>query len=350
MTVQNPNDSLLARLGDVTGPVLPTHPAVAQWRTATRDDIDAIHSVHAAADAVDHPTWTTPREDVVDTFEMSHIDHARDTILGFSDDGTLVVFSSAFLHPSRDGRLTVTIGGAVHPAWRRRGIGSAALGWSHARAVQQLAEAIPGVEPGDWALEIKIYAEESTPDVAAIAAPYGFAVERWFSTMVRTMDRPVPALDPLDDITIVAYTPDRALDVLAARNDAFRDHWGSLPTAEESWRRFVDGEFLRPDLSRIALDASGAVVALCLASVNEDDWAALGASHAYIDLIGVVRAHRGRGLAPRVIAASLAAIEAAGLEKTVLDVDTASPTGANTLYEGLGFVATERSMALVAHF
>lgn len=347
MTVQNPNEDLLARLGTVSAPVLPSHPAIAQWRTATRDDIDAIHSVHAAADAVDHPTWTTPREDVVDTFEMSHIDHARDTILGFDADGTLVVFSSAFLHPSRAGRLTVMIGGAVHPAWRRQGIGSAALAWSHARAVQQLAEAIPSLEPGEWVLEQKIYAEETTPDVVAIAAPYGFAVERWFATMVRDMREPVPAIDPLEDISIVPYTPDRALDVLGARNDAFRDHWGSLPTAEESWRRFVDGEFLRPDLSRIAVDASGQVVALCLASVNEADWEALGASHAYIDLIGVVRAQRGRGLAPRVITASLAAIEAAGLEKTVLDVDTASPTGANTLYEGLGFVATERSLALV---
>lgn len=50
-----------------------------------------------------------------------------------------------------------------------------------------------------------------------------------------------------------------------------------------------------------------------------------------------------------MIAASLEAITAAGLEKAVLDVDTASPTGANSLYEGLGFRATERSMALVRH-
>ena len=60
-----------------------------------------------------------------------------------------------------------------------------------------------------------------------------------------------------------------------------------------------------------------------------------------------MRAHRRRGVAPFVIAATLAAIGEAGLERAVLDVDTASPTGANSLYEGLGFVATERSVALV---
>ena len=111
--------------------------------------------------------------------------------------------------------------------------------------------------------------------------------------------------------------------------------------------KFVGGEFFRPDLSRLVVDADGAIAAFCLVSVNEDDWATLGASHAYIDLIGVVREHRRRGLAPLVISGALQAIADAGLAKAVLDVDTASPTGANTLYERLGFVATERSVALV---
>lgn len=343
----NAAQTLTERIGPAPAPALPQHDAIALWRTATVDDIDAIHGIHAAADAVDHPTWVTPREEVADTFELSHIDHTRDTVIGFADDGTAVVFSSAFLHPSRAGTLTVHIGGAVRPDWRRRGIGSAALGWSHARARQQLAEAAPTLAPGEWELEIKVYAEESTPDVIAITEPLGFAVERWFTTMVRDLAQPLPTPPAVDGATIVPYTPDRALDVLAARNDAFRDHWGSLPSSEEGWRKFVDGEFLRPDLSRLALDDDGQVIALCLASVNEADWEALGATHAYIDLIGVVRAHRRRGLAPAVIAASLAAIAQAGLEKAVLDVDTASPTGANTLYEGLGFTATERSLALV---
>lgn len=340
---------LAERIGPASAPVLPAHPAIALWRTATSDDIDAIHAVHAAADAVDHPTWITPREDVADTFTLSHIDHSRDTVIGFADDGTAVVFASAFLHPSREGALTVHLGGAVLPMWRRRGIGTAALAWSHARAVQQLAEAAREV-PAEASAEVKLYAEESAPDVIAIAEPLGFRVERWFTTMVRDMSGDLPSPPAVEGATIVAYSADRALDVLAARNDAFRDHWGSLPTTEESWRTFVDGEFLRPDLSRLALDADGRVIALCLVSVNEDDWEALGASHAYIDLIGVVRDHRRRGLAPRVISDALRAVSEAGLEKTVLDVDTESPTGANSLYEGLGFSATERSLALVRRF
>jgi len=340
---------VLERIGAAPTPEAPSHPDVALWRTATRDDIDAIHSVHAAADAADHPTWITPRVDIADTFDYSHIDHTRDTIMAFDATGRAVAFSSAFLHPAREGTLTVNLGGAVLPEFRRRGIGARALAWSHTRARQQLVAVAPTLAPGDWELQIKAYAEETTPDLVTIAEPLGLHIERWFSSMVRDMSSPASTPPAPDGVSVVPFDAARDLDVLAARNNAFRDHWGSLPSSPETWAKFVGGEFLRRDLSRLAMDAGGNVIAFCLASVNEEDWASLGASHAYIDLIGVVREHRRRGLAPLVIGSALDAIGAAGLEKAVLDVDTESPTGANTLYEGLGFVATERSMALVQH-
>lgn len=346
----------IAALRNDTPVATPTHPDVAEWRGATADDIDAIHAVLAAADAVDHPTWITPREDVADTFDLPHIDHSRDTILARDAAGAVVGFGSSFLHPARTGALAVHLGGAVDPAWRRRGIGATILAWQRARALEQLAELVPTLgaapetaEGGAWTADLKVYGEESQPDLRQIAERAGFAAERWFTTMQRDMGAPVSAVDVPEGITVVSYTHDRDDDARAARNDAFRDHWGSLPSQPESWAKFVGGPFFRADLSRLALDADGRIVGFCLASVNEDDWATLGATNAYIDLIGVVRSHRRRGVAPAVVAATLAAIGAAGLERAVLDVDTASPTGANTLYEGLGFVATERSVALVAH-
>lgn len=339
----------ITALRDTGGAAEPRHPDVAVWRTATEADIDGMHAVHAAADAVDHPTWITPREDIADTFDLPHIDHTRDTIVAVDAGGTILAFGSAFLHPARDGALTVHLGGAVHPDVRRRGIGRVVLAWQRARALEQLSDVVAGLpERADaWTADLKLYAEESDGGARVIAERAGFTPERWFTTMERDMSAPAPTLPAQEGIEIVEYAHDRDEDVREARNDAFRDHWGSLPSAPESWQKFVGGPFFRADLSRLAVDAEGRVVGFCLASVNEDDWVTLGASNAYIDLIGVVRAHRRQGIAPRVIAATLAAIEAAGLERAVLDVDTASPTGANTLYEGLGFVATERSVAFV---
>lgn len=341
-------NSLSARLGAPVAPARPEHADIARWRAATRDDIDAVHAVIAAADRVDHPTWTTPREEVADDFELSHIDHARDTIVAESADGSIVAFGAAFLHPSReDGELTLYLNGAVHPQWRRRGIGAQLMAWEYARGRERLAEAA-AAEQGLVAAELKVFAEEPNVDAQKLAEGLGFGVERWFSSMVRDMSEQIPALAEPDGITVVEYTHDRDDDAREARNDAFRDHWGSRPSDAERWRQFVGGEFFRADLSRLALDGDGRIVAFSLASVNEDDWQTLGASNSYIDLIGVVRTQRRRGLAPLVISRTLDAIAAAGLEKAVLDVDTASPTGANTLYERLGFHATERSVALVA--
>ncbi|MFT4215351.1 MAG: hypothetical protein QM622_11325 [Microbacterium sp.] len=257
MSTDRPTERIAAARGAEAGdPAVPRHPDVALWRTATADDIDAIHAVMVAADKVDHPTWTTPRADVVDSFDLPHITHERDTIIGWDADRRPVAFGSAFRHPAREGIQTVHLFGAVLPELWRRGIGAQVLEWLVARGLQQLAEVAPtlhALPAGEsWTAELKAFSDEANVGIPALAERFGFTAERWFTTMLR-------------------------------------------------------------------------------------------------DLIGVVRDQRRRGLAPPVISATLQAIAAAGLEKAVLDVDTASPTGANTLYEGLGFAAAERSIAFVRH-
>ena len=133
-----------------------------------------------------------------------------------------------------------------------------------------------------------------------------------------------------------------------ARNDAFRDHWGSLETPEERWSHFVDGPHLRPDLSWLAVEGDR-VVALALGIGERGRLGGPGL------LERLHRPHRRHARPPRPAARSgrhhglLRSARAAGLEKAVLDVDTESPTGANSLYGRLGFEPTERTVALVSH-
>lgn len=61
----------------------------------------------------------------------------------------------------------------------------------------------------------------------------------------------------------------------------------------------------------------------------------------------MIRAARGRRIAPTLLAAYLDATRQAGLERAVLDVDTANPSGALGLYESLGFEATNRTVEYV---
>ena len=320
----------------------PQHPDVT-FRPATTDDIDAIHAAVAASDRVDHPTWVTPREEVAEVFELSHVDPARDTMLAIAPDGSVAAMGWAMVHPSQDAALHAYLQGTVRPDQRRRGVGTALIGWLYERAVELLAETGSSAPAA-----IFQYVDEPNPDAVTLGERLGLQTERWFTSMQRDLSDPIDAPQPPEGVELVPFTADRAADALEARNDAFRDHWGSLPSTPERWGQFVGGPFLRPDLSTLAL-IDGRIVAFCLASVNEEDWEALGAPNTYIDLIGVVRDQRGRRLAPAVISRTLEAARSAGLEQAVLDVDTASKTGANTLYERLGFRATQRSRALVRH-
>lgn len=339
---------LSERVGAAAEPVVPTHPAVASWRTATVADIDAIHGVLVAADQVDHPTWTTPRVEVAETFELSHVDHSRDTLIAFDADGHALAVGATTLHPSREDHLHVYLTGAVRPDHRGQGIGSALFAWQHARVEQQLAEVAAADAACTLPAEVQVYAGEKDAALARIAEAHRYRTERWFSTMHRDLSEPMPTPPEPAGLQVVPFSSDRAEDARLARNDAFRDHWGSLPSPPERWQQFIGGPFLRPDLSTLVLD-EGRIVGFCLVSVNEEDFAVLG-PNAYIDLVGVVRSHRRRGIAPAAIARSLAAMRDAGLGIAVLDVDTESPTGANALYGGLGFAAYERDRVLVRRY
>jgi mycothiol synthase len=329
------------RFGTVT-PVLPQHPDVAVWRPATPDDIDAIMEVVQAADRVDHPSWVTPREDIEETFESAWIDPERNTLVGADASGRFVAVGGVQVHPSRDVHLHAYLSGTVHPEVRGRGIGRELMRWEHERALEALREL-----DSDLPAAVFVYAEETDTGARHLAQRRGLAEERWFTTMVRDLALEIPRVEPSGGVLVREYDPSLKEAARLARNDAFRDHWGSLETPPERWAQFVDGPFLRADLSRVAVEEDR-IVAFALGSVNEGDWEAQGYSSVYVDLIGVVRDRRGLRLAPAVITALLQAARDAGLEKAVLDVDTESPTGANSLYGRLGFEPTERSVALVA--
>ncbi|PPL20010.1 GNAT family N-acetyltransferase [Microterricola pindariensis] len=332
---------------------MPRHPEVALWRPASLDDLDGIAVLQRAVDEADHPDWFTTREWIAGNLRAAHIDAARDTLVALGADGTVLAYGVVAEAPGAGERVQVYLLGSVHPLWREHGIGRELMAWQHGRALQRLAASdarLPG-----W---ITAFREEASRGAISVALRLGLRVTRYFSTMRRGLDVAIPALPAPSGVRIVPFTAELSAGALEARNDAFRDHWGNQPKAAESWERWITGEVFRPDLSWLAVvDEAGdggrprtRVVGFSLASVNEDDGNARGLRSVYIDRIGTVRSHRGRGIAPACIAATLRAAQDAGLELAILDVDADSPTQAHTLYERLGFRAGERRLALVSVF
>ncbi|MGX5682032.1 GNAT family N-acetyltransferase [Schumannella luteola] len=316
---------------------LPTGPGALSWRSATVADIPALYALEREVSAADHPHYTTPLEEFEDDFSASFIDTATDTVVAVEPDGTIQGWGLVILSPGQRTLVRTILAGSVRPSARGRGIGRRILSWQIARAEQLLASSdktLPG-----WVLA---YVQENVADARALFERAGLSIARYFLELRRDLSQPIPELG--GELTIERFTPERSVAVHAAVVDAFQDHWASQPMSDEQWESFTARSIARPDLSAVAI-IDGEVAGFVLVSVNEEDWEGQGFSSAYIDLVGVPRAFRGRGIAPALLAHTMRAMAAEGLDKAVLDVDSDSPTGALGLYRKVGFVESHRSIA-----
>lgn len=312
-----------------------------RWRDATEADVESVAALYRAMASVDHPGWSETADEVRDEFTHSYVDLSRDTLIAEIDGQGIVAFGQVLMPPGQDTLVRSILFGGVHPEQRARGIGRRMLAWQEARALEQLGGSTKRL-PG-W---IMAFSDERSPSRLKLLERAGFAVSRHFIQLERDLSAAIPALAPAAGLRIVPFTEELSESTRLAKNASFADHWGSQPMTEEQWTSMVELPTQRNDLSFVAIDDGGAVMGLVMTTVNEDDWESSGYSSGYISLVGVTREWRRRGVAPALLARALGAHAALGLERAVLDVDVESPTGALTLYEGMGFTPTTREISL----
>jgi mycothiol synthase len=331
----------------VTAPeILPVPESTAEvaWRPAVRADAEGILDCVRAADAVDHPHYLTTREEIDERLRHSYVSLEDDSLLAVDPDGRVLAYGLTQLAPGQETLVRSFLDGVVRPSERGKGLGRSLLAWQEARALQQLASSektLPG-----WMV---IWSDERATSTVRLAERSGFRIVRYFLELRRDLSQPVERRE-LEGFELVTFDSSRSEAVRLARNDAFRDHWGSQPTTEEDWDETVTRSIFRPDLSFLAISPDDEIAGFVLSEVNEEDFEPQGFSSAYIELVGVPRAFRGRGIAPALLARTLEAIAGAGLEMAVLDVDSANPTGALGLYTGVGFAEANRSLQLTKEF
>ncbi|KQO47952.1 MULTISPECIES: GNAT family N-acetyltransferase [unclassified Frigoribacterium] len=345
-TADRPVHERVTATADVT---LPESVAGVTWRPLTLDDLVPLHELCARIGAVDHPDRGRSLEVVRDDLTAVDIDLAKDSIVGVAPDGRFVAWGLSHLAPTRVSMVRVGVDGGVAPDRRGEGIGGRLLDWQCARGEQHLATC-DEVLPAGLVTDV----EEDAVASRALFRRAGFDEARWWTELRRDLSEPIVdvALDPA--VRVVTMTDEWVEATRQARNDAFRDHWGSQPTSEDRWGRMVGASTFRQDLSLLAVarplddpEAAEQVVAFVLSDVDPEDWAALGRRCAYVEYVGVRRSWRGRHLAQSLLASTLGAHVAEGLEVAVLDVDSVSPTGALGLYDRAGFVAARRSATVV---
>ena len=333
---------LSARVSAPSTVKIPTSVPGVTWRAATVGDALAIHACERAIGVADHPRYTTPLEEIEEDFAHSYIDASADSLIAVDDDGEVLAWGMVALLPGQDTLVRSVLYGGVRPDQRGRGLGRQLLEWQRGRGLQQLASSektLPG-----W---LVLSTDDTVEATKKLYDRFGFTPARYFLELQRDLTVPVDSIPLPEGIRVEVLTAERSDEARLARNDAFRDHWGSQPSTDEQWKSLVDSSIFRADLSHLAIDTTvegGAVAGFVLSTVNQEDWPGQGFTSAYIELVGVARNWRGRGIAPALLAHTLGAIAADGLDVAALDVDSDSPTGALGLYERQGFAQTNRTV------
>lgn len=327
----------------------PVHDALT-WRPLVPDDVDEWFALSQLIEQHDASNERTSRAEMVEQFENTALDPALDSIMGTDDDGIPRAYGWVETNPVARSHHQSLLWGGVHPQWRRRGIGSAILDWQLGRARQALATVADGSKLPQT---LVVHAEEHHADRFALFAGAEFTVERWFMDMRRRLPVELPEPRPIASVEIMPFREELAESVREVHNESFADHWGSQPISAQRWAQYIRAESHRPEWSFVAVETSAdrhgadpTIVGYTLAGAHEQDWAPQGHTEGWTEVLGVLRSHRGRGIAEQLVLASMRAFRDAGMEYAGLDVDTESPTGAYGLYERLGYEPQHRGAAL----
>ncbi len=324
-------------------PTLPADPILpgATWRPLARSDAAALESTVEAARVADGGQEVRTLDDLVRELTDPRAPAATNTLGLALHDGSLAGW--AIVHERFRALLArrVFLDGATHPAVRGRGIGTQLLSWAIARGEETLT-----AQPADLPRFLEAYRDVTSTSAVALHIAHGFTAVRHYQDMRRDLGTSLPAEPAVAGVRIVPYETAHTEAARLAHNEAFADHWCSEPVRPEDWDRdFVGDPHFRADLSLVAF-AGDEVAGYSINFCSEADWAVGDVRDAWIGVLGVRRAWRGRGLATALLVRGMAAFRAAGMDTASLGVDTENPTGAVGIYERVGFVVNRRFVRL----
>jgi len=286
-------------------------------RAATMDDSGAVAGLIEASDLEEFGEPEYSEGDLRGEWEDD--DLPLDTRLILTGDGQVVGYGNVYTR----GPARIDAEGYVHPRFYGRGIGSALIRWTEARAADHLATAPP---------ELRVVLNNATsarnPGATALLTANGYAPVRYFWQMRAHLDAPPPAPQWPAGIAVrpvVSEADVRA--VYEALEESFRDHWGHHPRTFEEWQR--DNKDA-PDHSLWFLAMDGEQVAgaaVCRMFLETIGW---------VGSLGVRRPWRGKGLGKAMLRHVMTEFYGRGTTTIGLGVDAANPTGATRLYERAG--------------
>jgi GNAT superfamily N-acetyltransferase len=221
------------------------------------------------------------------------------------------------------GDVIFSVYGYVHPSQRGHGFGSYLIAWGEWRANDVSAGA-----PSELRVAARHYVNEQDEAARALLTKRGYEAVRITYTMAIELLEEPPAPQWPEGLTPRTFQPgvdDEA--TYEAYEEAFSDLWqrprGTLEQSLSKLRR----PYFNPELWLLAMDGDEIAGVVLADDIDGNGW---------IEIVGVRRPWRNRGLALAMLHHTFGEFYRRGVTHVGLSVDAMSPTGAPRLYDRAG--------------
>jgi ribosomal protein S18 acetylase RimI-like enzyme len=224
----------------------------------------------------------------------------------------------------------------LHPDWRGDGIPLAMMEFFQERLIE-IAAKHPAEAPKyfqAWGLADAAWHKELMDELGLDPVRYGIS-------MTRPCSKPIEVTPLSEGIEVRLVEPEDYRKVFDADSEAFRDHWGYVPTTEKDYQRWLNQTTFDPSIWKVAWEGNQ-VVGMVLNFIDEKENKEFNRKRGYTEGISVRRPWRRQGVARALLTQSIKMFQDMGMEETALGVDTNNPNGAMKLYESVGYKETKR--------
>lgn len=303
-----------------------------QIRNFRERDLPLIVVLLNAAEAVDHAEEGTSLEEQRERAARPDLKPEENVFVAEDDEGRLVAMGVLTLKREVD-ENGFRSWFNVHPMYRGRGLEDRLLARLEERARERLDETVTEKvylsSDGHTVYEERLRAMKRA----------GMNPVRTFWVMVRPelADLPLPSFPP--GFVVRGYSmgedDEQALD---AHNDSFSEHFGHANNTMDWWNYYVHSIGYRPDLTVVAVErGSNRIAGFCHVAVVEGECQRLGRMRGWVDILGVRKQYRRKGLGEALMLQAMHNMRAAGMEEVALGCDSENTTGATRLYFRLGY-------------
>ncbi|NES07540.1 MAG: GNAT family N-acetyltransferase [Okeania sp. SIO2F4] len=310
-------------------------------------DLEAIAELFQACEIVDRLDNWVSISALRRAFNTPVPDIKHEISLWEDGDGKLVGFGQLSIQESSvDAHLSFK----VHPTFRGEGIEQEIIKWSEQRII-------------DKSVSVKLRSDsrETQTERMALLESCGFTPNRYFLRMERSLTEPFPKPELPRGFTLESPLSQSFSGKICQRhfleawvemfNQTFIDHWNHHDLTVEQLEHEISHPHYRQDLDLVAISASDSTfAAFCSCFINSEKNQHKGMKEGKIGILGTRRGFRKCGLGKAMLLSGMQRLRDVGMDKALLGVDAENPSGANRLYESVGFHKVHTTIVYVKEF